>query len=131
MAEDLRQIFGSDTTLTVQPRRARRQLVGYAGAHGMTSMNMGTRGRLIAVSGRISFTDADYWVARENLQAVIDAIEAYQWTDGGDYYYDSQYFYYVIFEKFEIAVEGKSKSFHRANGGKVFVDFYAELRELI
>ncbi|MBW8017433.1 MAG: hypothetical protein FVQ82_14735 [Planctomycetes bacterium] len=130
MAVDLINIFGLEIKVVAQPRRAKRQLVGFAGSHGMTSMNMGTRGRLITVTGRIVGSGANYWAARANAQAAIDAIEAYQFTDGGTYTYDSQTFLYVVFEDFQL-IAANGKAFHYTSEGYVIVNFVAILRSLI
>jgi len=131
MAVDLINIFGTEIKVVAQPRRAKRQLVGFAGSHGMTSMNMGTRGRLVTVTGRIVGTGASYWAARANAQAAIDAIEAYQWIDGGTYTFNSQTFPYVVFEKFELLTDGEGKAFHYTSEGYVIVNFVAILRSLL
>ncbi len=91
---DLTTIFGSDITVTVQPRKADRQFVGFSGANGMTSMNLGTRGRQITVTGRLYAAGANYNAARANLQAVIDAIESYQSALAADYTYRSLFAFY-------------------------------------
>lgn len=129
--ENLADIFGTNIKVVNQPRQSSRQLVGFAGAHGMSSMNMGTRGRVITVTGRLESTDANYWVARANVQTTIYAIENYQLYDGASYTYGAQIFHYVVFEKFQLIIDGQGKAFHRSSGGKVFVNFVAILRSLL
>lgn len=131
MAEDLTAIFGTEIRVVIQPRQSQRQLTAFAGAHGLASMNMGTRGRLIAVSGRIRYTNQSnpYWTNRAAVQAAIDAIEAYQWTDGYDYTFNGTTYYRCVFERFELLRDGSGKAFHQT-GGCVFVDFVATLRSL-
>ncbi|MCK4958166.1 MAG: hypothetical protein KAT00_02175 [Planctomycetes bacterium] len=133
MAVDLTTIFGSEIKVVAQPRQANRQLTAFAGAHGLVSMNMGTRGRLITVYGRISYTNSQnsYWVNRAAGQAAVNAIESYQWADGFDYTYGGEIFYRVIFEHFELVRDHEGKAFHHANGGCVFVNFIATLRSLV
>jgi len=131
--QDLTDIFGTDIKVAPQPRQAKRQSVGFAGADGMTTMNMGTRGRLITVTGRLSYTcgaGEGYWNGRAALQAAIDAIESYQYLDGAHYIYDTEIYYNVIFGKFEIIPDSQGKLFHLSTGGKVFVNFVQILRSL-
>jgi len=130
MAINLTTIFGSDIQVAAQPRQAKRQHSGFSGAHGVTSMNLGTRGRLITVRGRITGVGAGYDAARANAQAYIDFIESYQWNDGLDYYCREQHYYHVVFEHFELTPVNEV-IFHHSSEGKVIVYFLATLRSLI
>jgi len=93
-------------------------------------MNLGTRGRLILVTGRLSAAGITYNIARANLQAAIDAIETYQNAPAADYTYRGQTFYSVIFGEFKLIPGSSGKSIHYTAAGNAAVNFSHLLLEL-
>lgn len=124
-------IFGNEIKVVAQPRASDRRHTAFAGAHGLTTMNLGTRGRQIVIRGRIATSGANYAAARANAEAAVAAIEAYQWTDGGDYTYMGQTFYNCIFGLFQLITDGRGRTYHYTSEGYVTVDFIAYIRELV
>ncbi len=128
---DLETLFGSDICVTVQPRNLDRQYAGFAGAVGVTTMNLGTRGRQLVVTGRLSAAGASYNAARVNLQAAINAIELYLTAAAANYTYKTQTFYNVIFDRFSLRQGAFGKSIHFTAEGNATAEFICFLRELI
>lgn len=133
MAIDLTTIFGTEIKVGAQPRDIDRQYVGLAGAHGLLSMHMGTRGRPIIISGVLASTGVSYAAARANLQAVIDGIEAYTYPSvaAADYSFMGETYSNVVFDKFQLVPDGRGTFFHFTSAGYVTCDFICFLRQLI
>jgi len=133
LATNLTTIFGNEICVYAQPRLADRQHVGFPGAHGLVSTNMGTRGRQLIVSGMLASSGANYQAARANLQDVIDSIEEYFYPDIGpaEYGYAGETYDHVIFEKFQLIPDASGKAFHWTAGGYATCRFVCYLRQLI
>ena len=131
MATALTTIFGSEIKVYRQSRQAERQYVGFAGAHGVTVMHMGTRGRQLVITGRLASSGANYSAARTNCQAVIDSIEAYLNEGSASYSFEGTTFNNVVFDRFELVPGFDGKAFHWTNTGYVTVDFVCYGRELL
>ena len=131
MATDLTTIFGDEIKVVAQPHHVDRQYVGLAGANGLLSMLMGTRGRQIIVTGRLWAAGTDYADARSNLQVWIDNIDAYRLADAADYSFKDEIYQYVVFDKFQLVPDATGKAFHQTNAGYVTADFICYLRSLI
>lgn len=131
MATDLTTIFGTEIKVCAQPRRPQRQYVGFAGGDGVVSMHMGTRGRQIVITGKLSATGTDYDDARSNLQNNIDTIEEYLYstTDADSYSFKGQVFDDVVFESFNLLPDSQGKAFHFTSEGYVTADFICYLIE--
>jgi hypothetical protein len=109
---DLNNIFGYEIKVYRQPRLAENQMTGFPGAHGVTAMNLGTRGSPITITGRLSATGANYDASRVNLQAWIDDIESYLSIPAADYSFRGQIFNNVQFLRFELVPDGQGLAFH-------------------
>jgi len=134
MATDLTTIFGYEIRVGAQPRDFDRQYSALAGAHGLLSMHMGTRGKRIFISGAMASSGANYAAARANLQAVIDDIEqAYTWpgVPAADYSFMGQTYYNCVFDMFELVPDNKGMFFHWTSAGYVTCEFICVLRQLI
>lgn len=129
MATDLTTIFGNEIKVTVQPRLADKQYSGYPGAHGLTVMHLGTRGRLITISGRLRESGGSYSTARSSLQSAIDTIESYLNSAADSYSYKGDTYNYIVFESFRILERG-GKSVHWT-GSDAVCDFIVRARQLI
>lgn len=128
---DLATIFGSAIKVGVQPRQSERQYAGFPGAHGVTTMAMGTRGRQLVITGTFYQNGENYAAARAALQTAIDAIEAYLYAAAADYTYGGQTYYNVVFDKLSLVPDQQGKFFHWNAGGYVTVKFVCYGRCLI
>jgi hypothetical protein len=109
---DLTTIFGNEIKVFRQPRLAENQMTGFPGAHGVTAMNLGTRGSPITITGRLSASGANYDASRINLQAWIDDIESYLSIPADDYSFKGEIFENLQFLRFELVPDGEGKVFH-------------------
>ncbi len=130
---DLTTIFGNEIVVSPQPRHIDRQYTGIAGAHGLLSMHLGTRGCQIVITGTLAATGANYAAARVNLQAFIDSIEAYTYPGvaADTYTFMSDTFYNVLFDKFQIIPDREGKIYHYTSTGYVTCRFICYLRQLL
>jgi len=112
---DLNTIFGSELKVGLQPRNADRQYVGFPGAHGVTSMHLGTRGRQLVITGTIRTA------TRALCQAAVNAIELYTWADAADYTYKGEIYSNIVFGPFRL-IPDRGKFFH-FTAGSVFCQF--------
>ena len=131
MAADFTTIFGNDINVYAQPRQAFRQYAGFSGAHGVTSMYMGTRGRQLVITGRLASSGASYNAARSNCQSVINSIEAYLWAEPADYRFKGTTYNDVVFDKFQLVPDSAGSVFHWTAEGYVIANFICFLRSLL
>jgi len=125
MATALINVFGGEITVYRQPRMHERQYVGFAGAHGLTTMGMGTRGYQVVVAGIVRAA------TRALCQAAIDAIESYVVNaPADDYTFGGTNFPGVVFDSPILTADDKGKVFHFCNAG-FFVFFVCYGRGLI
>ena len=131
MAIALTAIFGSNINVYVQPRMVERQYVGFTGAHGLLAMHLGTRGRQVVVSGTLrAYSVVNYAAARVLLQAAIDTIEPYLWSDAADYSFYGVTYPMVVWDKFHLVPDSEGKVFHWAIPGWATCKFTAHGRSL-
>jgi hypothetical protein len=131
MAIALTTVFGSQVNVVVQPRQTERVCSGFPAAHGVATMFLGSRGRLITISGRIVVSGANYTAGRIAAQVAIDAIEAYLWAPAADYSFYSCVFYAVVWESFRIIPNAQGKAFHYCAPGYIEVDFIMQGRTIL
>jgi hypothetical protein len=131
MSIDLSTVFGSAINVVVQPRDSERTYSGFPGAHGVTTMFLGTRGRMIQVTGRIACSGANYAAARTNCQIAIDAIEAYLWAAAADYSWGTCVYYAVVWDSFRLVGDANGKFFRWTMPGYCIVDFIASGRAIL
>jgi len=131
MATDLTYIFGTAIKVEKQPRLVDRQYTGYPGAHGLTTMFLGTRGYVLTIRGILAHYGPDYAAGRAGLQSVIDAIEAYLWAEYDDYTFMNTTYYNIVFERLIIPVNDKGKQFYWTPEGYVSCEFICEARGLL
>ena len=127
---DLTDIFGDAISVATQPCEVAWQYHGYAGAHGLTALCLGSRGRSIIITGRISADGNDYATARAALRAAIAEIEEYTFADSADYTFKNDTYYSVIFGRLQIIPDGNGIAFHYIPGG-AFANFVCQARGLI
>jgi hypothetical protein len=132
MATALTTIFGNEINVAVGRRQAVRMRTGFAGAHGVTSVNLGSRGYAIVVTGtgRQSLSGLTFAQARAALEAALLAIENYQWIAADTYTYGTGSYYNVEFDKLEVLADGSGKQFYNT-GSYVLCRFRAYLKGLI
>lgn len=130
MSTDLYTFFGTHELVVVgQPREIERQYTGFPGAHGLTSMFMGSRGKPVIVTGTIRFNGASYEAARYNLEAYIYNLEQIQWADAADYYWLGSNYYNVVWEKLAF-INKSDTTFYWSANGQVMAYFIAVGRQL-
>jgi len=118
---DLTAIFGNEIKVVYHPAAVDRQLCGFAGAHGLTVMHMGSRGRLLVIGGRIRATGESYIIARAALEALITTLQAFSFCDAGDYTYKNSTYMNVIFDQPKLSP--KSGRYGYNSQGYCWVDF--------
>lgn len=123
MATDLTDIFGSEITVHAQRRKADRQFSGFAGAHGMTSMLMGSRGSPLIVKGTIRGTGGSYSVARADADSKLDTIESYLWEAADSYSFQGRTYLNVVWSNIEIIPDSNGLAYHYTSAGDVLVHF--------
>lgn len=128
---DLTDIFGSEIRVTPLPRSSQRQRKGFAGAHGITSLNLGTRGYGLMITGTLRTTGASYTIARQNMMAAITAIQAYTTADAADYTYYGDTYGNLEFDNFKIIPDGSGKGLHFTSTGQITVKFKCTARGLL
>lgn len=131
MAINLTLIFGNEISVAVNPRDTERQYAGFAGAHGIVSMFMGSHGYSIAVSGTLRASGANYAAARAALIAAIRVIEAYQWADAADYTFFNDTYENIVWDKLQIIPDNSGKQFHYDTNGECLCRFVMPGRSLI
>lgn len=123
MATSLTSILGSEIRVNIQPLTLDRSYTGFAGADGLTSMDLGTRGRSITVQGTIRKA------TRALLYSELDDI--YQsLRSGGDYTYDGQTYSSVVLESLRLRPGPQGKTIRTVASGDVIVQFVCRLRSL-
>jgi hypothetical protein len=128
---DLTTVLGNELIVSSDPHQVDRQHTGFAGADGLTSMHLGTRGRAIIVTGTIRVAAPNYVTGRSNAENAIDALMALQFNAEIDYSFAGSYYYAVIFEKLVILTTPSGKSFIRNSAGQMIVRFVYHLRSLL
>ncbi len=131
MATNLTSIFGYEIVVAPQPRLHDRQYSGFPGAHGLAGMNMGSRGRVVVISGRLAYTGDDYTAARTALQAEINTLDSYMNNGSAAYSFEGETYSNLVFEKIELKPGRHGKVFHYTADGYVFADFVCLARDLL
>jgi len=121
-ATALTTLFGTEIKVFAQPRLVEIQFAGFPGAHGVTGMNLGTRGKPLTITGRLSYSGSGYDNSRELLDGLIANIEALLWADAADYTYHGQTYEQVQFTHLELVPDGGGKVYHMTSSS-VFVNF--------
>jgi len=131
MSTALTSIFGSEISVTPQPPDFDQSYTGFAGAHGMTAMNHGSRGRNLIVTGKLSAAGGSYAAARTALLTLINTISTYRNVAEASYTYQSDTYNYVIFTPvFKLQVD-KYGRFAHWNGSDAYCFFTCVLRQLV
>ncbi|MFA5554907.1 MAG: hypothetical protein WCZ89_02305 [Phycisphaerae bacterium] len=129
MATALTNIFGSEICVTAQPQVAHRQFIGFPGANGLTSIHLGTRGRLISITGRLRASGGTYAQARAALLAKLDAIDELRLPDADveAYTYHNKTYYDCLLDTFELLRDANGRAIHLNSKKECFCDFAAIL----
>ncbi len=124
MSINLTTIFGDEIRVHTQPVIADRQYSGFPGAHGLTTMQMGSRGYPLTVVGRIAESGGgNYATARANLKATIVTIEDHLFYDAYDYVFFNATYYDVVWDRFQLIPDNTGKVFHWTSEGYCIADF--------
>lgn len=130
MAINLTTIFGNEINVAFQPREPNNQYTGFAGAHGVTGMMMGSRGWPLIVTGTLRAYGTTYRAARNALVQLIETIEGYQFYPEQDYTYQDETYRNVVFEKFQL-IDSNGKSFIWSAEGYCICRFVAYFRSMV
>jgi len=117
MATDLTTIFGNEIKVALKPRRPQRQYYGFAGAHGVTAMHMGSRGFTLVVTGTLRAA------SRPLLESAIAAIESWLWAGAADYSFYGCLYSNVVWDQFEILTSPDGKAYGLTSTGWVRCNF--------
>ncbi|HOQ06150.1 MAG TPA: hypothetical protein PKY88_13165 [Anaerohalosphaeraceae bacterium] len=117
MAYDLQTLLGSELTVGLNNRRMQRQYLGFAGAHGLATIALGTRGFELPISGVIRATGTTYKQARNNAVMIAQNLEALQAAEPADYFYKGTTYLNCIFENFRLVPSANGRIFVPVPGG--------------
>jgi hypothetical protein len=128
-------VFGAEISVAPAMRRNQTQYNGYAGAHGITGMKLGTRGFSIVVSGILRYTASTYAQARIGLGTGLQTIDAtYRDAVEDTWTYGSESYANTVYDHIELVPfqgqDGSVKTF-RWNGNQCYVRFVAYFKCLI
>jgi len=123
MAYELSNLLGNELNVGIVPPATQRTFTGYAGADGITSMNMGHRGYVIPINGKIRVTGATYQLARAAADAAILNIARLQYWAPGIYTHAGSSYYNAIFHGFRVT----GKKYRYTNVGYMIVEFTINL----
>lgn len=130
MATDLTTLLGTEISVSFQPRQVDRQFAAFAGADGLTGIDLGTRGHAIFVTGIIRVAAPDYTTGRNNASTAIQTLESLQYLVEDDYSFMGSYFYNVLFLKLSLVKDNNGKIFTWTANSQVLVKFVYHLRSL-
>ena len=125
MSTALTTLFGTEISVAPTPRRAQRQYYGFPGSHGVSAMQLGSRGWSFTVRGRLRATGQTYAAARLTLETAISAIDQWQWADAEDFTFGSSTYANAVMDKMELVPGPSGSPFHWSSTGSVFCDFVA------
>ena len=131
MSIALTTVFGSQVSVSFQPRRAHRLRSAFSGANGLTDVMLGTRGYPIVVTGVLYGSGVNYAAARADIVSQIEGIEAYLWDPEEDYTYFNETHYNVVLDRIELIPSGNPpRVFRQTADGYAMVQFIALLTSL-
>jgi len=130
MAINLKDIFGNEINVSFQLREPNNQYTGFAGAHGVTGMMMGSRGWPLIVTGTLRAYGKTYRVARNALVQLIETIEGYQCYPEQTYSYLNEIYTNVAFERFQL-IDTDGKQFKYTSEGYCICRFIAYFRSML
>lgn len=130
MAEtNLTEIFGTEIIVNDGHRQADRQFSGFAGAHGLTDMYLGSRGKEIVVMGTVRGIGETYAAARTDAASQLIAIEDCQELPAANYVFQGQTFTNVVWIDLK-KIPLKDAAYLFSSAGEVIVRFIATGRSL-
>lgn len=131
MATSLTNVFGDEISVVAQPHEWQKQYSGFAGAHGLTCINMGSRGYKITVKGRLRGNiRSSYDSARSSCQSLIDSVSVILSQSAADYSYKGKTYYDIEWEAIQLIGDSSGNYYHWNLQGQVYVDFVATGRSL-
>jgi len=131
MSTALITLFGSEITARAQRREADREFNGFAGAHGLTSMLLGSRGKDVIVKGVIRGTGNTYDLARADAIDSFDSMETWLFAPADDYTFHGDTYESVVWNKITMVPDAAGKMFRQTSSGNVIVEFVAYGRSLV
>jgi hypothetical protein len=127
MATALTSLLGTEIKVFLQPRKMNRQFTGFAGVHGMTSMEMGTTGFVVDIEGVIRRAGVNYAAAYAYMMEDIDAFEALQFLPMNHYTYNGATFQYCVFHNPRLLRMASGKQFSYTMEGYMIARFSIQL----
>ena len=131
MTTALTEIFGSEISVADDFRVGQRRYVGLPGADGLLSMWLGTRGYPIVITGQLWATGETYAAARNEVVAMINAIEPYLGALPASYSFQGVTYADVVFDSIHLLADSRGVTYHWTASGKCQVDFVCQARSLI
>lgn len=127
MAIDLTTLFGNEIKVHHHPRQIQRQFTAYAGAHGMTSLAMGTRGHIIEITGTFRVYGATYNAAQQQMITAFENIEILTYSGAQSYTYRAATYNNAVFHNFRILQLPGGKQFAYTTEGYMIARFSIQL----
>ncbi len=123
MAVDLTSVLGTEITVGLAGLAIQKTYTGFAGAHGIVSMNLGMRGYQVPIRGLIRITGAaSFNAAMAACNNEINAIAAMQTWPTATYTYRGSTYYNASFANFKVIPRG-AKTYHYTSQGHMTVAF--------
>jgi len=129
MATQITTLLGNELKTTEAPRVMDRQFASFPGAHGITSITMGSRGWQLVFTGKVRLGGANYAAARAAAQTAIWNIAAMTAWDAGDYTYQNVTYYNCVWTNFRVL--GGEKTYVYTSNGYITVEFTITLQGLL
>lgn len=131
MSTALTSIFGNDISVSWQPRQPIRRYTGYAGAHGATSMLLGSAGYPLVVTGTLRTNSGlTYAQARTAMVSAIQTIGTWAWAPEQTFTYGAETYDYVVMDQFRLT-DSDGKNFKYTGEGRCVCRFVCAFRSLL
>ena len=126
MSDTLTNLFGTSELVAFdKPHDIERQFAGFPGAHGVTSMFMGSRGTALVVKGTLRAE------SQAALQLLIRSVAALQFLDAADYSHQNYTYYSVVWGPMQLIDSSRGTPISFNSSGQYFATFIMQGRSLI
>ena len=123
MVTALTDIFGDEIIVADGSCQVDREYSGFAGADGLVSMHLGSRGSDSAVAGIVRGTGESYAAARANARLQMLDIEDTVSLDADDYTFGEDTFENVVWDSVKKIPDANGKIYQLNSKGEVIVRF--------
>lgn len=129
---NLTTVFGNDIAVACGPSIQDMQFSAFAGANGLTALDMGSRGNIIVVTGIIySSSNLVYSAARAQVEGIITSIKTWLGGAENDYTFQGSNYYGVVFLRFDPIPDGQGRQFQFTPEGRCLCRFVCTGRSLV